>query len=81
MEDYYLTLQLFDKRNVDWLSLEEENFIGDYNHRLLSENPNTLAILDEEERNRLVTDAEYLKCQTYIDDLRLWLSGSINRRM
>ena len=76
MEDYYLTLQIFNRENVDWDSLSIENYIGDYFHRISSHSPNTLAILDQEKREELLADPEYLKCQTYIDELRLRVSIS-----
>jgi hypothetical protein len=70
MEDYFLTLQIFNRKDVDWVSLTNEVFIGDYNHRLISNSPNTLAVLDQEKRDKILSDPEYLKCQSYIDDLR-----------
>jgi hypothetical protein len=76
MEDYFLTLQIFDHENVDWDSLSFENYIGDYFHRVSNDSPNTLAILDQKKREELLVEEEYLKCQTYIDELRLKLSIS-----
>jgi hypothetical protein len=76
MEDYFLTLQIFTQENVDWESLSNEVFVGDYNHRISGNSQNTLAILDEKKREELLVDAEYLKCQTYIDDLRLEIARS-----
>lgn len=76
MEDYFLTLQIFTQNNVDWDSLSSETFIGDYNHRVSGDTPNTLAILDQTKREELLVDPEYLKCQTYIDELRLRISIS-----
>jgi lipopolysaccharide biosynthesis protein len=79
MEDYFLTLQIFNVDNTDWDSLNNNIFIGDYNHRASSATSNTLALLDQEKRDNLLSDLEYLKCQAYVDELRLKILNEIAR--
>ncbi|WP_448724880.1 glycoside hydrolase family 99-like domain-containing protein [Pseudomonas farris] len=70
MEDYYLTLQLFTKEGTDWKSLESEFFIGDYIHRVGSENSNTLAVSDQAQRAALLASESYRQSQERINELR-----------
>ncbi len=68
MEDYYLTLQIFDLKNTDWESKESDKFIGDYVHFV--DKHQTLGILNTQIREKLLTDPEYQKCQDRIDELK-----------
>ena len=68
MEDYFLTLQLFSADNVDWESLEEEKYIGDYIHSV--DRPHTLAFTDDAERQALLELPEYQLCVDRIYGLR-----------
>jgi len=68
MEDYLLTLQLFTKDNGDWESLKEGFFIGDYIHSI--DRAHTLAFSDEQDREAILTDPEYMVCEQRIDELR-----------
>ena len=69
MEDYYLTLQLFNDKNTDWDSLKREEFIGDYIHRVGGVQ-NTLAINCEITKSALLRDSEYIKCEQRLNALR-----------
>lgn len=69
MEDYYLTLQIFNRVDTDWASLRNFDFVGDYVHRL-GDGSNTLALIDEQERNCLMQDAHYIVCEGRITELR-----------
>lgn len=73
MEDYYMTLQIFDKNNTDWASLKRGAFIGDYIHRV-GATDNTLAISDAQERQKLITSEAFLLSERRIQDLRLSLA-------
>lgn len=68
MEDYYLTLQLFSKGNCDWESLSFNRYIGDYIHS--TDRNHTLAISDDEERDKLLSDLTYQRDEKRITDLR-----------
>jgi hypothetical protein len=68
MEDYLLTLQLFTKDNADWESLKENFYIGDYTHSV--NRAHTLAILNEWERQELLSNSEYLLCAQRINDMQ-----------
>jgi len=68
MEDYLLTLQLFTKDNVDWDSLSENFYIGDYIHS--NDRSHTLAVKEGEERRAILANPEYLLCEHRIRDMR-----------
>ncbi len=74
MEDYYLTLQLFTKAGTDWSSLHRGEFIGDYLHRVGGDS-NTLALLDNDERQSLLQNEHYVLCEARINALRRKLGG------
>lgn len=69
MEDYFLTLQIFDHGKTDWEALTEEYFIGDYIHRPESTD-NTLALLDVEAIDSMNRDPVYRICLERIMRLR-----------
>ncbi len=69
MEDYYLTLQLFNRRDTDWASLRHDLFIGDYIHRV-GDVSHTLAISDAEARQKLVASEAFQRCEQRIKALR-----------
>lgn len=69
MEDYYLTLQIFNKQNTDWASLYENFYIGDYIH--CTDRLHTLAITDTNERESVIVNAEFEKCKNRIQDLKM----------
>jgi lipopolysaccharide biosynthesis protein len=68
-EDYYMTLQIFTESETDWESLEVDNFIGDYVHKL-GDATNTLAILDSERRRALLGNPEYLLAELRLTEIR-----------
>lgn len=70
MEDYYLTLQLFNRKDTDWISLRQCEFIGDYVHRVGGNDAHTLAIHDEEARLSLLRSDHYVTCEERITLLR-----------
>lgn len=72
MEDYLLTLQIFSKYNGDWDGLRLNYYIGDYLHSVDREH--TLALNDNEERNKLRSDTEYMVCLQRIQALQLAMS-------
>ncbi len=74
MEDYYLTLQLFTRKDTDWASLRHCEFIGDYVHRVGDES-NTLALHDEDERQALLSSDHYVMCEARITELRRRLAS------
>lgn len=74
MEDYYLTLQLFTRKDTDWASLRHAEYIGDYVHRVGDES-NTLALHDEVERQALLRSDHYVICEERITELRRRLAG------
>jgi len=67
-EDYYLTLQIFTEDGTDWKSLQEKNFIGDYYH--YEDKRQTLALLDQEQRNKIISSQDYAECEDRIHILR-----------
>jgi len=69
MEDYYLTLQLFNRRDTDWASLKSDQFIGDYIHRE-GDATNTLAVSDFQARKELLSSEHFLRCEGRIKALR-----------
>ncbi|KQR63365.1 glycoside hydrolase family 99-like domain-containing protein [Acidovorax sp. Leaf160] len=73
MEDYLLTLQIFSERNADWDGLSMNIYIGDYIHS--SDREHTLAISDPEFRQQLFSNAEYLRCEGRIKELRKKLTS------
>ena len=68
MEDYYLTLQIFNKDNCDWESLSINKYIGDYLHS--TDRDHTLAISSDSAREKLLEDPVYLRDEKRITDLR-----------
>lgn len=68
MEDYYLTLQIFDETTTDWASLSENFYIGDYLH--CTDRAHTLAITNTESRDSVITNDLFEKCKTRLDELR-----------
>lgn len=68
MEDYLLTLQLFSEEKVDWDSLKENHYIGDYIHSI--DRAHTLALTDDQERQALLLSPEFKLCQQRICDMR-----------
>lgn len=69
MEDYYLTLQLFNRRDTDWASLKSDEFVGDYIHRE-GDATNTLAVSDVQARKELLKSEHFLLCEARIKALR-----------
>jgi hypothetical protein len=69
MEDYYLTLQIFTADDTDWASLSRPVYVGDYIH-MMTGGTNTLAILDAEQRHKLLESPEYRLCEARIVALR-----------
>lgn len=68
LEDYLLTLQLFTKKNVDWDSLAENFYIGDYIHSI--DRSHTLAFEDEKQRQVILENPEYMHCEQRICDMQ-----------
>ena len=67
-EDYYLTLQIFTEDGTDWKSLQERRPIGDYYH--YEDKSQTLAILDQEQRNKIISSPDYIESEDRINKLR-----------
>jgi O-antigen biosynthesis protein len=72
MEDYLLTLQLFTQDNCDWESLGKNCYIGDYIHSI--DRSHTLAFLNEQERQAMLSDPDYMVCEQRIKDMRCLIS-------
>lgn len=68
MEDYFLTLQLFTEESADWESLKENHYIGDYIHSI--NRSHTLAFSDEQIRQALFSNPEYMLCEERINEMR-----------
>lgn len=68
MEDYLLTLQIFSRDNSDWDGLNLNIYLGDYIHSL--DRVHTLALSDNDARQSLLSDPEYLKCEARIKEVR-----------
>ncbi len=68
MEDYFLTLQLFTKDNCDWSGLSKNHYIGDYIHSI--DRQHTLAFSNEQEREAIYSDPQYILCEKRIMSLR-----------
>lgn len=68
LEDYLLTLQLITSANADWKSLRMDNFIGDYLHS--QDGSNTLAHLQKEDLDRILSDPHYLVCKDRVEALK-----------
>lgn len=68
MEDYLLTLQLFTELNADWSGLSKNVYIGDYVHSL--HRSHTLAFLNDQTRDAVLTDINYLKAENRINDMK-----------
>jgi hypothetical protein len=68
MEDYYLTLQLFTEENGDWESLKLNHYIGEYLHSI--DRAHTLAFTDETDRERVLKNPEYIRCNNRLIKLR-----------
>ncbi len=67
LEDYFLTLQLISSENTDWLSLNENYYVGDYLH---SDCGNTLATIDKREHVSITSSVSYGECEKRVNDLR-----------
>ena len=68
MEDYFLTLQIFDEQNADWPALSKGRFIGDYIHNRLGSN--TLALTDHASREQILASELYQTCERRIAELQ-----------
>ena len=68
MEDYFLTLQLFTESNADWRGLRDNVYVGDYVHSI--DRPHTLAILDDDQRDKLNANEDYLRCLQRVQDVK-----------
>ena len=68
MEDYFLLMQLVNRDNADWQGMAENVYIGDYIYSV--DRAQTLAILDEQERQSLLSSPEYMVCEQRIYDMR-----------
>lgn len=68
LEDYFMTLQLFTRKNADWASLAHNRYIGDYIHSI--DRLHTLAIADVKDRDIVLKSPEYLLCENRIKNLR-----------
>jgi lipopolysaccharide biosynthesis protein/SAM-dependent methyltransferase len=68
MEDYYLTLQLFTEENGDWESLQLNHYIGEYLHSI--DRAHTLAFTDETDRERILKNPDYIRCNNRLIKLR-----------
>ncbi|TQL65497.1 hypothetical protein FB549_5220 [Delftia sp. HK171] len=75
MEDYLLTLQIFEEDNADWESLKNNMYIGDYIHS--SDRDHTLALNDDEKRKALLSNSEYLICEDRINQERVRIRKKI----
>jgi len=75
MEDYFMTLQLFTKENSDWDSLKENYYIGDYIQNMNREH--TLALTNEENRQKILSDPEYKKCEQRICGIRKTIKSKV----
>lgn len=67
MEDYYLTLQVFNRTNTDWQGLAKNVYIGDYVH---SSEDQTLAFTDHSQRTALIEQPDYQYCESKIKALK-----------
>ncbi|MCF5823920.1 hypothetical protein GIV31_10005 [Pseudomonas syringae] len=76
MEDYYLTLQIFDGENTDWASLQDNFYVGDYLH--CTDRSHTLAITDTASRSSVITNTEFEKCKKRVEDLKLEIKKKLN---
>lgn len=72
MEDYLLTMQLFTKDNCDWSSLAENLYIGDYIHCI--DRTHTLAFSNDQERESVYTNPQYILCEKRISDMQKKIS-------
>lgn len=72
MEDYLLTLQVFKEDNCDWNSLSKNMYIGDYIHA--TDRAHTLAFSNDEDREALLANEEYILCDRRINDIRREIS-------
>jgi hypothetical protein len=68
MEDYLMTLQIFNLDDCDWDSLKEDFYIGDYIHHI--DRSHTLAVSNELEREEILASEQYIICQNRINDMR-----------
>ncbi|WP_434715340.1 glycoside hydrolase family 99-like domain-containing protein [Paraburkholderia sp. A3RO-2L] len=68
MEDYLLTLQIFSAENTDWESLANSIYVGDYIHSI--DRAHTLAMLDGPERQGVLVDPAFKKCEARIEEMR-----------
>lgn len=75
-EDYYFTLQVFNKEETDWESLKSKKYIGDYMH--LESSGNTLAFVSEDKKVKIKIDSLYLWCEKMTKELRYQLLKNQN---
>lgn len=75
MEDYYLTLQLFQRENCDWQSLIISKYVGDYTYQVDSAAEGTLSLLSDKSRAALVASDAYIKCEEAIQAMRCRLAS------
>ncbi len=68
MEDYFLTLQLFNEDNCDWDSLSFNKYLGDYIYSVDREH--TLAFNQESDKTDILQDDHYAQCEQRVNDLR-----------
>jgi O-antigen biosynthesis protein len=68
LEDYYLTLQIFTNMDTDWEALALQQFIGDYYH--YEDKSQTLAFLNPQLRQNILSGPEYILSRKRIDDLK-----------
>lgn len=78
MEDYFLTLQLFDQENADWDGMALNHYIGDYLHSVDREH--TLALVCDATRERLLYDPSYRLCESRIINLRNKIKSSLSAK-
>jgi len=74
LEDYYLTLQLFNRDNADWQGLAYSVYIGDYIHAVGS--GNTLAFADAGQRRAIVEGDQYRRCEKRVRALKASLKDT-----
>lgn len=77
LEDYYLTLQIFTEKNVDWESLALENYIGDYIHSMDANH--TLALVNNDKKQDVLKNKSYLLCENRIYELRKKIQANYKR--
>ena len=78
MEDYFLTLQLFTESNADWRGLRDNVYVGDYVHSI--DRAHTLAILDDDQRDKLHANEDYLRCLERVQGMQRQQADALNIR-